>query len=81
MSRIRIGLVSGSLSPETPTYGHRENRCRANLSLSQIVNNLGQLSTKIKPTARHLGVFFDPDLNLKLHVKKVVLLLSFKKYS
>lgn len=42
------------------------------LARTQIVGNLGHLFTNVKPTARNLGVFFDLDPNLELHVKKIV---------
>jgi hypothetical protein len=43
------------------------------LARTQTVNNPGHLSTNVRPMAKNLEVFFDSDLNLKLHVKKVVL--------
>ena len=45
--------------------------------------DIGHLSTNVKPMALNLDVFFGPDLNLDLHVKKTCqfLLLSSKKYS
>ena len=39
---------------------------------SQIESYLGPLRPNLKPTVKNLGVTFDPDLTLQLHVKKTI---------